>query len=109
REELVTHRTEDTIGLKDGIVRTERILEHTLDVTIVFLQIVTFQCRNILALKGDGARRPWREAQDHLANRALAAATLANEGNHLALPNLKANVTDCAQLLAAESPYTIHL
>ena len=68
---------ERSVGLEDGVVRAEDP-EHALHPAVVLFQGRSLEGGNVDAVKAD---RAWwsDEAQDHLADGALATAALADE------------------------------
>ena len=70
---------EDAVGLEDRVVRAERVLEDALRRAGSTPSAATLQRGDVEAVEGDRPARDRRQAQDHLPDRALAAAALADQ------------------------------
>src|SRR5690606_6975103 len=80
----------------------ERVLEHALHPAVVLLAPPPGEAADVGAVERDPPLADRGEPEDHLADRALAAAALPDEGDHLAGRHLEADVAHRGERPAAE-------
>ena len=103
REVRVADDREDAVGLEDRVVGAERVLEHALHVcgSSPAGRVPRGRAMSVPSNR-DRPRRRRPEPQDHAADRALAAAALADQRDDLAGLDREADVAHGDELGAAE-------
>src|SRR6516162_8685560 len=92
REVHVTDQSKDPVRPVDGVVGAERVLEDALHMPVVVAQPALGVAGDVRAVEGHRAAGRLDEPQDDLADRGLAAAALADQGDDLALVQLEADL-----------------
>jgi len=89
-------------ALKIGLYELKRILEDSLDMTVVGLTAPPWIPATSVPIAGYRSAADLDELENHLADGRLAAAALADERDHLALVHVEADVANRHQFLPAE-------
>ena len=108
-EELAAYQAEDAVRLEDWVIRTEGVLENSLNVPVIGLELGALLVRHVDPVKRDRALRDVDQLEHHLPNGGLAAAAFPDERNDLARVDVETDVANRDQVLPAESACLVGL